>query len=255
MPRALWLADALRAEGVRVVEHPGWRERGSATFSPRGVICHHTAGPAHGDAPSLGTCVNGRPGLPGPLCQIVLARSGTAIVIASGRANHAGLGGWRGLEGNTSVLGIEAENTGLGEPWPDAQYHAYVRIVAALCRRGQIPVSMVCGHKEWAPKRKIDPRGIDMAAFRAQVTTRLNATAAQPPTTSEEFTMDAEARAAFKALNDKIDATRGDVWVTADTVERRYGSLRGWVAAIGAKLGVTRAQAAAGDTYANKAKG
>lgn len=181
MPRALWLADALRAEGVTVTEHPGWRERGSSTFSPKGVICHHTAGPARGDAPSLGTCVNGRPGLPGPLCQIVLARSGTAIVIASGKANHAGAGGWRGLTGNTSVLGIEAENTGQGEPWPDAQYDAYVRVVAALCRHAAIPVGMVCGHKEWAPTRKIDPRGIDMAAFRAQVTTRLGATTPTTP--------------------------------------------------------------------------
>ena len=173
MPRALWLADALRAEGVKVVEAAGWRDRGSATFSPKGVICHHTAGPKRGDAPSLGVCINGRPGLPGPLCQIVLARSGTAHVIASGRANHAGLGGWRGLEGNTSVFGIEAENTGAGEPWPPVQYDAYVRCVAALCRRGQIAVGMVCGHKEWAPKRKIDPAGIDMAKFRADVLARL----------------------------------------------------------------------------------
>jgi hypothetical protein len=72
MPRALWIADALRAEGVTVVEEPGWRERGSATFMPKGVICHHTAGPARGDAPSLHTCIHGRSDLPGPLCQIVL---------------------------------------------------------------------------------------------------------------------------------------------------------------------------------------
>ena len=47
MARALWLADALRAEGVNVVEEPGWRDRGSATFNPKGVICHHTAGPVN----------------------------------------------------------------------------------------------------------------------------------------------------------------------------------------------------------------
>lgn len=189
MARALWLADALRAEGVTVTEHPGWRERGGATFSPKGVICHHTAGPARGDAPSLGTCINGRPGLPGPLCQIVLARSGTAIVIASGKANHAGAGGWRGLTGNTSVLGIEAENTGQGEPWPGVQYDAYVRIVAALCRRAGIPVGMVCGHKEWAPTRKIDPRGIDMTGFRHAVAARLGPISPPPVTPPEGFLM------------------------------------------------------------------
>jgi len=146
--RALWLADALRAEGVTVVEEPGWRDRGNPTFSPKGVICHHTAGPARGDAPSLGTCINGRPGLPGPLCQIVLARSGTAHVIASGRANHAGAGGWRGLTGNTSVFGIEAENTGLGEPWPVPMTTAAPpdgrRKTAIICFQSKlVPVSMV----------------------------------------------------------------------------------------------------------------
>jgi len=189
MPRALWLADALRAEGVTVEEHPGWKERGSATFNPKGVICHHTAGPARGDAPSLGICVNGRPDLPGPLCQIVLARSGKAIVIASGRANHAGPGGWRGLEGNTSVFGIEAENTGLGEPWPPVQYDAYVRCVAALCRRGGIAPGLVCGHKEWAPRRKIDPKGIDMVRFRADVVARLGPVSPPPTSAPEGFLM------------------------------------------------------------------
>jgi len=51
MPRALWLADALRAEGVTVEEYPGWRERGSATFNPKGVIAHHTTGMAMSDTP------------------------------------------------------------------------------------------------------------------------------------------------------------------------------------------------------------
>lgn len=199
MPRALWLADALRAEGVKVVEAAGWRDRGSATFNPKGVICHHTAGPARGDAPSLGVCINGRPGLPGPLCQIVLARSGTAHVIASGRANHAGAGGWRGLTSNAQVFGIEAENTGLGEPWPPVQYAAYVRCVAALCRRLQLPVGMVCGHKEWAPTRKIDPKGIDMTRFRADVLARLG-NVSPPPTTPQELTV-ADVAALMKKLD------------------------------------------------------
>lgn len=214
MPRALWLADALRAEGVRVVENPGWDERGSPTFSPRGVICHHTAGPARGDAPSLNVCINGRPGLPGPLCQVVLARSGTAHVIASGRANHAGLGGWRGLEGNTSVLGIEGENTGTGEPWPPVQYEAYVRCVAALCRKLQLPVGMVCGHKEWAPKRKIDPAGIDMTKFRADVLARLGAVT-PAPSNPQELTV-----ADIAALMKKLDQLAAQQAATDLRVQR-----------------------------------
>ena len=181
MARALWLADALRAEGVTVVEYAGWRERGSSTFTPKGLICHHTAGPAKGDAPSLGICVNGRSDLPGPLAQVVLARSGTAHVIASGRANHAGKGSWKGITGNTNMLGIEAENTGVGEPWPLAQIEAYIRCAAAMARHLGFSVDMICGHKEWAPGRKPDPRGTDMGLFRAQVATRLHSDRTKPP--------------------------------------------------------------------------
>jgi hypothetical protein len=94
------LAAVCRAEGVSVVEEPGWRERsaGSKPWDPQGIIIHHTAGPASGDIPSLKILIAGRgsPGtkdhLPGPLCQIGLARSGTAHVIAARRANHAGRG-------------------------------------------------------------------------------------------------------------------------------------------------------------------
>jgi hypothetical protein len=118
MGRALWIADALRDAGVDVVEHPGWQTRGSDRFDPKGVICHHTASAPGRDAPSLGICVDGRPDLPGPLCHVLLSRSGRAIVIAAGRANHAGAGGFRDLSGNSSVLGIEGEYAGIVEREP-----------------------------------------------------------------------------------------------------------------------------------------
>src|SRR5215210_4075705 len=110
MPRATWIPDQLRRFGLDVVEHPGWERRGTATFDPKGVVCHHTASKAGRDAPSLGLCVDGRPDVPGPLCNILLTRAGTAVVVAAGRANHAGQGGFRGLTGTARVLGIEAEN-------------------------------------------------------------------------------------------------------------------------------------------------
>jgi hypothetical protein len=167
-----WLADVLRDAGVTVVEHDGWKTRGASTIKPKGIVCHHTAGPARGDAPSLNVCINGRSDLPGPLCHIVLARSGTAHVIAAGRANHAGIGGWHGLVGNSSVIGIEAENTGRGEPWPAVQVASYVTICAAICRHLGLGAEMVCGHKEWTP-RKIDPYGIEMKDFRKRVAAQL----------------------------------------------------------------------------------
>lgn len=53
-------------------------------------------------------------------------------------------------------------------------------------------------------------------------------------------------------IREEMNEVRGDVWVTADIVEKRYGSLRGWLKAIADKLGVTRDEAAAADTYVNK---
>lgn len=174
MGRALWLPDALRSYGVTVIETAGWSSRGSATFNPQVIIAHHTANPNQADMPSLNLLINGRSGLPGPLCQVGLSRSGKAYIVASGRANHAGSGSWRGISGNTNALGIEAENNGVGEPWPAAQLEAYFRIAAAMCDHTSPPrgAEWVCGHKEWAPSRKVDPRGIDMNWFRGEVAAR-----------------------------------------------------------------------------------
>ena len=39
----VWIADVLRAEGVTLVEFPGWQNRGHGDFKDiRGVMVHHT---------------------------------------------------------------------------------------------------------------------------------------------------------------------------------------------------------------------
>ena len=160
MTRALWIPDQLETAGLTVVREWGWDLRGSPSFNPQGVVCHHTASAPGNNAPSLGICINGRPDLPGPLCQILIARDGTCHVIASGTANHAGAGGWRGLTGNTSVFGIEVENNGLGEPWTGHLLDVFARACAALLRgMGDTDADNVCLHREWAPTRKPDPAG------------------------------------------------------------------------------------------------
>lgn len=166
-----WIADRCREYGLEVIEVSGWQTRGSSSFNPKGVVAHHTASRAGRDAPALGICINGRAGLSGPLANIVLARSGKVYIIAAGRANHAGTGGYRGLSGNSSVLGIEAENDGVGEPWGAAQLDAYYKVCAALLEGINANAEWVCGHKEWAPRRKIDPTGLDMNDFRWRVAT------------------------------------------------------------------------------------
>ena len=170
---AAWLADVLRAAGLRVVEQEGWQERGHGDMGHiRGVLCHHTAGPLHGEAPSMPTVIHGRPDLPGPLANLVLGRSGTFYVIAAGRAYHAGAGEWQGVvNGNSELIGIEAENTGLeNDPWPAPQIQAYHEGCSAILKHIGAPLIMCAGHKEYAlPKgRKTDP-SFPMDTFRAAI--------------------------------------------------------------------------------------
>lgn len=173
----IWIAGALRAAGLTVVEQPGWQTRGRAEMGTvRGVLCHHTGGALRGNAPSLALVQNGRADLPGPLSHLVLGRDGTFYVVAAGRCNHAGAGSWQGVTaGNSSFIGIEAENAGTGnDPWPAAQIDAYARGVAAILRYIKAPAIMCAGHKEYAlPKgRKIDP-AFDMDEFREMVARHL----------------------------------------------------------------------------------
>ena len=173
-----WLADVLLAAGLKVAEQPGWKNRGRGDVGPiKGVICHHTAGPKTGNMPSLGTVINGRPDLAGPLSQLCLGRDGTYYVVAAGRCNHAGVGNWQGFtNGNANFIGIEAENTGFKTgpkadfPWPDVQMDAYRRGVAAILKKIRANAIMAAGHKEYALPlgRKNDPT-FDMNEFRSQV--------------------------------------------------------------------------------------
>ncbi|MCK8680312.1 peptidoglycan-binding protein [Streptomyces lichenis] len=189
------LLAALRAEGVHVVEHPGWRTRNrnhKGAWGPvHGVIVHHTV--SSGSAASVALCRDGHAALPGPLCQAVVDKAGTVHLIANGRANHAGSGDGRVLravtaeaaapaprsqdtDGNAHFYGFECVNLGDGrDPWPTAQLDAVERAAAALCRAHGWSAASVIGHKEWTAT-KIDPRGFAMSGLRERITARLAAT-------------------------------------------------------------------------------
>lgn len=178
MPYQTQIPAALAAFGLPVELVPGWESRGSASFNPGGVVCHWTAGPRGTTArPSLGVVVNGRSDLPGPLAQVYLDRNGVPVVVAAGRANHAGAGGYNGLVGNSAVFGIEAECGGDGD-WTDAQRSAYPKVVAALLRSKGLGAQWAVGHNEWAPTRKIDIRDWTMPAMREQVARLLGSASA-----------------------------------------------------------------------------
>jgi hypothetical protein len=183
----------LKAEGLTVHEHAGWKthNRDTATgktFGPvHGVLIHHTAG--HNDKE---VCFNGRTGLPGPLCHSWLGKTAGLWMIGNGRANHAGLvdgdvihalmaessplpkDDRADTDGNDCLYGLEIENLGNGEdPYPTDQYRQAVLWAAAICRAHGWTEKSVAGHKEAQPG-KIDP-SFDMDVFRADVKKQLAA--------------------------------------------------------------------------------
>jgi hypothetical protein len=191
-----WLPKALRAAGLTVVEVDGWKTRGHGDMGPvKFVMCHHTAEPIDANTePAMAILINGRAAvkatkktkaakaLPGPLCNLALGQSGTFYMVAAGKAWHAGGGNWAGFtDGNGSSIGIEAENNGLGEPWPEVQMVAYAKGCAAILKYIKASPDMVCGHKEYAlPKgRKPDP-SFDMNLFRKRVAKFMDPTVVVP---------------------------------------------------------------------------
>ena len=252
---ATWLAAALRAGGLRVIEEPGWSSRGTGgRFDPIGVLCHHTAGAATGDLPSLRVVRDGRTGLSGPLAQLMLSRSGVYHVIAAGRANHAGAGSARwvpGNDGNRHLCGIEAESVGSRDDWTPAQRVAYPQGVAALCRWMGVRSNRVLAHREWAPDRKIDPAFWDMDAMRAEVDRLLSGattstTPSRPPREDEPMAIipistDDQGRfheAAMIEVGSDFGGrgaiTLGSTWgtseVTVTALNHRQGVIRQWPA-------------------------
>ncbi|MET9204127.1 peptidoglycan-binding protein [Streptomyces bacillaris] len=194
------LLAALRAEGVTVVEHPGWRTNNRNHKGPwgpvHGVMIHHTV--TSGTAASVNLCFNGHSTLPGPLCHGVIAKDGTVHLVGNGRANHAGAGdddvlqaviaerevlppdNEANTDGNRYFYGFEAVNLGDGkDPWPAVQLEAIERASAAVCRAHGWNERSVIGHLEWQPG-KIDPRGFTMPSMRSRIGTRLG-TAPVPP--------------------------------------------------------------------------
>jgi peptidoglycan hydrolase-like protein with peptidoglycan-binding domain len=85
--------------------------------------------------------------------------------------------------GNSSFIGIEAENTGLSNdsPWPDVQIDAYHRGVAAILKQIGQKADFCAGHKEYAlPSGRKDDPDFDMDPFRLAVAAILDGTAPAP---------------------------------------------------------------------------
>lgn len=167
-------AALMQKWGFDVQVHPTAETNGRPrAFDPLGVIRHHTGSSQRAtEQGTLGFVLKGNADLPGPLCQFFIARDGTIHVVTLGAANHAGLGGpWRDVpkdSGNRYLVGVEVDNDGKTEVYPDAQLAASRHLDAALLITMGKDSSWLIGHKEWAPRRKVDPK-LDMHRERALV--------------------------------------------------------------------------------------
>jgi N-acetyl-anhydromuramyl-L-alanine amidase AmpD len=71
---------------------------------------------------------------------------------------HAGISAWKDLRNLNNVsLGIEIQNHGPPEPFPDVQVAVVVKLVQELVQKHGIPRDRVVGHSDIAPRRKQDP--------------------------------------------------------------------------------------------------
>ncbi len=183
------LLQDLKDEGVDVRPEPDWETRSRGTFSPVGVMVHHTAG--RGEA-GYRIIRDGRKGLPGPLATVHPRKDGRVHLLTGGKSNHAGRGNssvlalvredkppledarFKGdIIGNRWFYGIEIENLGTGkDPFPAKQLDAAVRCAAAFCRRNGWSAARVIGHKEWTRRKAGDP-ALDMNDFRHKVAMHL----------------------------------------------------------------------------------
>lgn len=223
----VWLADVLRAEGLRCDIAEGAFDRGHGDMGDIwGVLCHHT-----GSNNASWQSIAYHPTL-GLASQLYLSQEGVYTLCGVGVAWHAGEGSWPGVgtnNGNQRLIGIEAANDGGGKPgkphrssWPDKQYNAYVRGVAAILRKLGYKSERAIAHKEWAgaTQGKWDPGAITMDLFRADVAAKL-----KPP---------AEVRNLFMALTDQqqtdlYNAVMAIAATVVDTqVQMRGPGLQGW---------------------------
>lgn len=168
--------------GLEVLTLNGWSTRGSSSFHPTNTLCHWIAGPrgvAAGRRPSLALIRDGHGSLPGPLASNYGGRAGEVVLVAAGRANHAGYGYWKGVTGNTGLMGTEMEAAD-GSDWTAEQRKSYPLIkiaeLFAMWEKGliswsQITSNRVAGHSEFAlpAGRKVDINGYTMNQLRAQI--------------------------------------------------------------------------------------
>jgi N-acetylmuramoyl-L-alanine amidase len=132
---------------------------GSVNFGirkPNFVVIHHTAQDSL--AQTIKTFFSTKAGTS---AHYVVSRDGKVVHMVNDylRANHAGISKWgKDTDLNSSSIGIELDNNGLTDPWPDAQINSLIKLLATLKKTYGIPTANFIGHADIAPKRKNDPK-------------------------------------------------------------------------------------------------
>ncbi|WP_233603959.1 MULTISPECIES: N-acetylmuramoyl-L-alanine amidase [unclassified Pedobacter] len=132
---------------------------GSVNFGirkPNFVVIHHTAQDSL--AQTVKTFFSTKAGTS---AHYVVSRDGKVVHMVNDylRANHAGISKWgKDTDLNSSSIGIELDNNGLTDPWPDAQINSLLKLLATLKKTYGIPTANFIGHADIAPKRKNDPK-------------------------------------------------------------------------------------------------
>jgi N-acetylmuramoyl-L-alanine amidase len=132
---------------------------GSVNFGirkPNFVVIHHTAQDSL--AQTIKTFFSTKAGTS---AHYVISRDGKVVHMVNDylRANHAGVSKWgKDTDLNSSSIGIELDNNGLTDPWPDAQMNSLLKLLVTLKKTYGIPTANFIGHADIAPKRKNDPK-------------------------------------------------------------------------------------------------
>lgn len=162
--RLLEAPEVLRAAGLPVTVLDGYAKRGAELQRVDAIVEHCTVTPG-GRTPLVVAQLlrDGHSTLKGPLSQFGHDDSGRWWCVAAGRCSHNGYGTF----GNEAI-GVEKMHPNTSA-WPYLGLDSWVRGSAALAAHYGVHVNNIRGHRETDPRRKSDPLGLDLAAFRRAV--------------------------------------------------------------------------------------
>jgi len=142
---------------IRDHSSPNWNDRPEGA-SIDTVVLHYTG---------MKSCAGALARLCDPAAQVsahyLIDEDGSLfqLVAEQHRAWHAGVSRWQGRDNlNHHSIGIELVNPGheFGyRPFPEAQIHSLLQLLAGIQERHLIPRANFVGHSDIAPERKSDP--------------------------------------------------------------------------------------------------